>query len=112
MVKWEPANDELYKAQLNHMSIVLEHIFQTTNSKQFTRKHRDEPCEIWKLHKLHQQSSVSNANITTTLSQELAKMKVTDFYCVTQCLDVFDSKLEKFTEISVDALPTSMATSF
>ena len=39
-------------------------------------------------------------------------MRLTDFDCATQYLDVFDSKLEKFNGISVDALPASMATSF
>ena len=39
-------------------------------------------------------------------------MKVTDFDCSTQCLDVFYTKLEKFNEISPVNLPTSMAVSF
>ena len=46
MVTFGPANTELYKAQHNHMPIVLEHILQTTNGKWFTRKHKDTPCGI------------------------------------------------------------------
>ena len=112
MVKWGTANADLYKASLIHMSIMLELILQTTDVKKITRKHRDKLCEIWKLPKLHQRSSATNVNITTTLSQELAKMKVTDFDCPTKYLDAFDSKLEKFNEISLDVLPTSISTTF
>ena len=53
-VKWEASDTLLYKSQLNHMSIVLERALQTTDDKQFTRKHKDTPCKIWKLHELHQ----------------------------------------------------------
>ena len=94
------------------MSIVLEPVLQTTDGKRFTRKHKDDPREIWKLHELHQRLSATNVTITTTLSQELAKMKVTDFDCSTQCLDAFDTTLEKFNEISLDTMPASMATIF
>ena len=84
------------------MSIVLERVLQTTDGKRFTRKHKDDPREILKL----------NETISTALSQELTRMKVTDFDCSTQCLDVFEIKLEKFNEISLDAMPASIATSF
>ena len=89
------------------MSIVLERVLQTTDGK-----HKDDPCEIWKLHELHQRSSATNVTITIALSQELANLKVIYFDCSTQCLDAFDKKLEKFNKISVDAMPPRMATSF
>ena len=94
------------------MSIVLERVLQTTDGKRFTRKHKANPREIWKLHELHQRSSATNATITTDLSQELANLKVENFDSSTQCLDAFDSKLEKFNEISQDVMPPKMATSF
>ena len=78
------------------MSIVLERVLQTTDGKQFTRKHKDDPREVLKLHELHQRLSATNTTITTTLSQELANLKVIDFDCSTQCLDAFDTKLWKF----------------
>ena len=111
-VKWGADNKLLYKSQLNHMSIVLERVLQTTDGKRFTRKHKDDPRETWKLHELHQRSSATNATITTALSQELANLKVVDFASSTQCLDAFDSKLEKFNKISQDVMPPKMATSF
>ena len=77
-----------------------------------TRKYRDTPWEIWKLHEEHQYSSSTNARITTALSQKLVSMKVADFPYPTKCLDVFDSKLEKFNEISLDNMPPSMTVSF
>ena len=77
--KWGPADVDLYKAQLNHMFIVLERVLQTTDGNRFTRKHKDAPREIWRLYELHQQSLTTNEKITTALSQELAKMKVGDF---------------------------------
>ena len=46
MVKFEPTDTELYKAQLKHISIVLERILQTIDGKKFTRKQKDAPCEI------------------------------------------------------------------
>ena len=111
-VKWGPADIDLYKSQLNHISIVLERVLQTTNGKRFTRKHKDAPREIWKLHELHQRLSATNVTITTASSQELAKTKVINFDCSTQCLDVFDTKLEKFNEIFPVDLPAPMTISF
>lgn len=69
------------------------------------RKHRDYPQEIWRLHEIHQRSSATNQKITTALSQDLAKMKVADFDYPTKCLDEFDTKLEKFNEISSTNIP-------
>ena len=112
MIKWGPDDTLLYNAQLNHMSIVLEHVLQTTDGKRFTRRHKNNRREIWKLHELHQRSSTTNATITIALSQELANLKVVNFDSSTQCLDTFDSKLEKFNEISQDVMPAKMATSF
>ena len=39
-------------------------------------------------------------------------MKVTNFDCSIKCLDAFDTKLEKFNEISPVDLPAPMAVSF
>ena len=110
--KWGPDDTLLYKAQLNHMSIVLERVLQTTDGKRFTRKRKANPREIWKLHELHQLSSATNATITTALIQELANLKVTEFSSSTQFLDPFDSKLEKFNKISQDHLPPKIVTNF
>ena len=112
MVNWGPDVTLLYKAQLNRMSIVMERVLQTTDGKRFTRKHKNNPREIWKLHELHQRSSATNATITTALSQELANLKVVNYDSSTKCLDVFDTKLEKFNEISQDVMPPRMATRF
>ena len=60
MVKYGPDDTLLYKAQKNHMSIVLERVLQTTDGKRFTRKHKANPREIWRLHELHQHSSATN----------------------------------------------------
>ena len=45
-VKWGANDTILYKSQLNHMSIVLERVLQTTDGKRFTRKHKDEPVKF------------------------------------------------------------------
>ena len=45
-VKWGPDDTLLYNTQLNHMSIVLERVLQTTDDKRFTRKHKFNPREI------------------------------------------------------------------
>ena len=111
-VKWGPTDVDPYNAQLNHLSIVLERVLQTKDGKRFTRKNKNNPCKILRLHKLHQRSSKTNAAITTVLSQELARMKVADFDFPTQCLDIFDTKLEKFNEISTVDLPGPMTVSF
>lgn len=92
--------------------MVLERVLQTKDGKRFTRKNKSDPHEIWRLHEEHQRSSVTNAAITTVLSQELANMKVANFDSFTQCLDVFDTKFEKFNEISTVDLPDPMAISF
>ena len=112
MVKWGPDDTLLYKAKLNHMSILWERVLQTIDGKRFTRKHKANPHETWKLHELHQRSSAANATITAVLSQELANLKVTEFTFSTYFLDIFDSKLEKFNKISQNHLPPKMATIF
>ena len=94
------------------MSIVLERVIQTTNELRFTKKHKDTPHKIWRLYELHQRLSATNTEITTALSQEMAKMKVGDFPYPTKCLDAFDTKLEKFNEISPDNMLTFMTISF
>ena len=42
----------------------------------------------------------------------MAKMKVGDFPYPTKCLDAFDTKLEKFNDISTAPLPDPMAIAF
>ena len=79
MIKYGPEDVLLYKAQKNYMAIVLERVLQTSDGKRFTRKHKTDPREIWRLHELHQRSSAMNSTITTALSQELANMKVVEF---------------------------------
>ena len=61
------------------MSIVFDHVLQTTDDKRFTRKHKNTPRKIWKFHELHQHSLAINKTITTALSQDLAKMKISNF---------------------------------
>ena len=97
MVKWGPDDTLLYKAQKNYMSIILECVLQTTDVKRFTRKHKANPREIWRLHEIHQRSSATNSTITTALSQELANLKVSEFTSSAQFLDTFDLKLENLT---------------
>ena len=111
-VKWGPANVEFYNAQLNHLSIVLKRVLQTKDGEKFTRKNKDDPRKIWRLHELHQLSSATDVFFTTVLSQELARMKVVDFDFPTQCLDIFDTKLEKLNEISTFDLSNPMTVSF
>ena len=94
------ADVALYKAQNNHMSIVLECVLKTTNRMRWTKKYLDTPWEIWRLHEEHQCSSITTAGITTTINQELANMKIADFPYPTKYLDTYGSKLEKFNEIS------------
>ena len=98
--KWGPDYKLLYKAEQNHMSTVLERILQTSDGKRFNRKEKMDPKEVWRLHKLHQHSSATNSTITSALSQELAKMKVSDITTSSAFLDKFDSQLEQFNELS------------
>lgn len=91
---------------------MLEHVLQTTNRRRLTRKHPKYPRKILKLHEKDEKSPVTSANITPGLSQEVANMMVTDFPYPTKCIDTFDSKLEKFTNISLDKIPPSMSVSF
>ena len=111
--KWGPDDKLLYKAQQNHMSTVLERIIQTSDGKRFNRKNKTDPKEVWRLHELHQHLSATNSTITFALSQELAKMKVSDFTSSTIFLDEFDSKLEQFNKLSTgNPLPEKMAIGF
>ena len=96
MVTGGPDDVAVYNSQLNHLSIVLERVLQTKDGKRFTRKNKSNLRKIWELHEIHQRSPTTNAAITTILSQELANMRVANFDYLTQCLDVFDTKLEKF----------------
>ena len=54
----------------------------------------------------------ANCLLCTGLSQELTNMKVVDFLYPTSCLNVFDSKFEKFNKISLDKMPPSLSVSF
>ena len=111
--KWGPDDKLFYKAQQNHMSTVLEKILQTRDGKRFNRKNKADPKEVWRLHKLHQRSSATNSTITSALSQELAKMKVSKFTSSSEFLDEFDSKLEQFNELNLGTpMPEKMAIGF
>ena len=96
------AENDLFIAQVNLVSIVLERVLKTTNGMRLTRKHVNDPREIYRLHEEHQRRLVTSARITTSLSMDLANMKVADFLSPTKCLDSFNSKLEKFNLISTD----------
>ena len=112
-VKWGSDDVLLYKVQKTHMSIVLERVLQTSDGKRFNRKNKTDPREVWRLHELHQHSFAMNSTITSALSQELANLKVSDFTSSTIFLDEFDSKLEKFNELSRNyPLPKKMTIGF
>ena len=94
------------------MFIILDRVLKTTNRMRLNRKHCNYPQEIWRLHEKHQRSSATNQKITTTLNQELAKIKGVDFDHPTKCLDAFDTALEKVNETSLDTMPPGMAINF
>ena len=95
------------------MSIVLDHALQTSNGKQFNRKNKTDPREVWRLHQEHQTPSATNSTITSTLSQELAKLKVSNFTSSTIFLDKFDSKVEQFNKLSPnDKMPEKLVIGF
>ena len=95
------------------MSTVLETILQTSDGKRFNRKHKKDPKEVWRLHEEHQRSSATNSAITSALSQELAKMKVSEFTSSSEFLDEFDSKVEQFNELNLNnPMPEKMAIGF
>ena len=111
--KWGADDKLLYRAQKNHISVVLERVLQTSDGKRFNRKNKTDPKEVWRLHKLHQHSSTTNSTITSALSQELANLKVSEFTSSSIFLDEFDSKLEQFNKLSPnDPLPKKMAIGF
>ena len=95
------------------MSIVLERVLQTSDGKRFNRKNKTDSREGWRLHELHQRSSATDSTITSALSQELVNLKVSNFTSSIIFLDEFDSKLEKFNELSInDPLPKKMTIGF
>lgn len=106
------SDNTLFNAQLNHMLIVLERVLKTTDGLTISRKRYDNPRYLWRLHKQHLTKSANSARIMTNLSQELAQMKIAKFPTTTKCLDTFDTKLEKFNELSKDTIPPSLAIRF
>ena len=104
------SNTLLFEAQENHLASVLERILQTSEGKRLTRKHPGEPLLIWKLYEEHATSSTTSSNICTSLSQELAKMKIVTFDNPTKGLDTFDSYLTTFNKISPKSqMPDSLS---
>ena len=100
----------LFNAQVNHLASVLERVLQTSEGKILTRKHSGDPRLIWTLHKAHATSSTISSNICTSLSQELAKMKIVTFDTLTKGLDIFDSYLTTFNKISKGSpMPDSLS---
>ena len=102
--KLDPSsNTELFRQQKNHLTIILQRVLQTSEGKQLTRKHPDDPRQVWELHQTHSTSSATLTNICTGLGQELANLKIVAFDTPTKGLDTFDSYLTKLNKIS----PTS-----
>ena len=94
------SDTELLKQQNNHLASILERVLQTSEGKRLTRKHSDDPRQVWELHQTHSTSSATLTNICTGLGQELAKLKIVAFDTPTKGLDIFDSYLTKFYKIS------------
>lgn len=72
------------------------------------RQYKDDPLGLWAASHKHQTNSVTLVRITIKLSQELVKMKVSQFSTITKCLETFDSKLENFNELSSDNMTVSL----
>ena len=85
------ANIDLFQVQINNMSVILERVLKTTGGIRLSKKYHDNPWKLWRLYEQHQRASATSARITTSLSQELANMKVAEFPSPTKCLDMFDS---------------------
>ena len=105
------SDTELFHKQKNHFSSILDRVLQTSEGKRLTRKHRDDPRQVWNLHQAHSTSSVTSSNICTSLGQELAKMKIVDYNTPTKGLDTFDSYLTQYSKISLvgSTMPDKLA---
>ena len=102
----------LWEAQENYLVNILERVLKTSEGLRLMRKYPDDPRLVWKLHEAHSTSSTTSANISADLSQQLAKMKITEFDTLTGGLDKFDSNLQKLNKISNCLLPDKMAIMF
>ena len=92
------------------MASVLERVLQTSEERRLTRKHPGDQRLVWKLHKAHTTSSTTSSNICTSLSQELAKMKMYDFDLPTKGLDMFDSYFTMFNKVlKGNPMPASLS---
>ena len=105
------SNTELFKQQENHTASILQRVLQTSEGKRLTRKHPEDPRQVWELHQTHSTSSATSKNICTGLGKELAKLKIVVFDTPTKRLDTFDSYLTKFNKISPISgqIPNSLA---
>ena len=90
------------------MSIVLEGVLKRPRDLRLARQYKDDPLGLWAASHKHQTNSVTLVRITIKLSQELVKMKVSQFSTITKCLETFDSKLENFNELSSDNMTVSL----
>ena len=80
---------DLFYKQTNYFTSVLEHVLQTSEEKQLTRKYPDDPHKVWRLHQAYSQSSATLSSICTGLNQELAKLKIVKNNNPTKGLDTF-----------------------
>ena len=103
------SDQELWDKQTNFFSTVLEYVLQTKEGKRLTRKHTDNLREVWRLHEKHSKSSATASSICTGLSQELAKLKISEYNNPTEGLDTFDSHLTHFNKISPNKMPDNLA---
>ena len=93
------SDTELFNKQKNHFVSILERVLQTSKGERLTRKHADDPRNVWRLHQIHSTSSATSTSICTGLGQEFAKLKIVTFDTPTKGLDIFDSYLTKFNKI-------------
>ena len=105
------SDTELFDKQKNNFSSILDRVLQTSEGQRLTRKHPDDPRQVWNLHQAHSTSSATSSNICTGLSQELAKMKIVDYDTPTKGLDTFDTYLTQYNKISSvgSTMPDNMA---
>ena len=69
--QFDPGSDtELFNKQNNHFASILERVLQTSERERLTRKHPDDPRQVWNLHQAHSTSSATLSSICTGLGQE------------------------------------------
>ena len=54
------SNTELFDKQKNHFSSILDRVLQTSEGKKLTRKHPDDPRQVWNLHQAHSTLSATH----------------------------------------------------